>query len=160
MLARDVPPPSFLDMIEHYMIHLVDQIFSLGLVYMHNMYAYKRHMVIMKSHVRNHAHPEGSMIEGYTTEEIIECYADYIKDGKWIGVPTPEHEGRLPGRGKMGWKTFLVQDYKIVHVAHFSVLQQLAIAKPYIEEHQIELRRENQSHTEDWVMREHRRCFT
>jgi hypothetical protein len=27
-----------------------------------------------------------TMIEGYTTEEVIECYADYIKDGKPIGV--------------------------------------------------------------------------
>ncbi len=43
-------------------------------------------MVVMKGYVRNRAHPEGSMIEGYTTEEVIECYADYIKDGKPIGV--------------------------------------------------------------------------
>jgi hypothetical protein len=44
-------------------------------------------MVVMKGYVRNHAHPEGSMIEGYTTEEVVECYTDYIKDGKPIGVP-------------------------------------------------------------------------
>jgi hypothetical protein len=42
-------------------------------------------MVVMKGYVRNYAHPEGSMIEGYTTEEVIECYVDYIKDGKPIG---------------------------------------------------------------------------
>jgi hypothetical protein len=45
------------------------------------------HMVVMKGYVCNRAHPEGSMIEGYTTEEVIECYMDYIKDGKSIGVP-------------------------------------------------------------------------
>jgi hypothetical protein len=44
-------------------------------------------MVVMKGYVHNHAHPKGSMIEGYTTEEDVECYADYIKDGKPIGVP-------------------------------------------------------------------------
>jgi hypothetical protein len=27
------------------------------------------------------------MIEGYTTNEAIECYVDYIKDGKPIGIP-------------------------------------------------------------------------
>jgi hypothetical protein len=27
------------------------------------------------------------MIEGYTTEEVVECYADYIKDGKPVRVP-------------------------------------------------------------------------
>jgi hypothetical protein len=69
------------------MIHLEDQIFVLSPSYMHYMYPYKRHMVVMKGYVRNRAHPEGSMIEGYTTEKIIDCYADYIKDNeKPIGV--------------------------------------------------------------------------
>jgi hypothetical protein len=40
----------------------------------------------MMGYVCNRAHPEGSMIEGYTTEEVIKCYTDYIKDGKLIGV--------------------------------------------------------------------------
>jgi hypothetical protein len=82
-------PPSFFDTMEHYMIHLAYQIFVLGPSYMHYMYPYerKRHMVVMKCYVHNRAHPEGSMIEGYTTEEVIECYVDYIKDGKPIGVP-------------------------------------------------------------------------
>jgi hypothetical protein len=53
---------------------------------MHYMYPYECHMVVMKGYVHNRAHPEGSMIEGYTTEEVVECYADYIKDGKPIGV--------------------------------------------------------------------------
>jgi hypothetical protein len=44
-------------------------------------------MVVMKGYVRNRAHPEGSMIEGYTTKEVIECYIDYIKDGKLIDIP-------------------------------------------------------------------------
>jgi hypothetical protein len=26
-------------------------------------------------------------MEGYTTEEVVECCTDYIKDGKWIGLP-------------------------------------------------------------------------
>jgi hypothetical protein len=80
-------PPSFFDTMEHYMIHLVDQIFVLGPSYMHYMYPSEHHMVVMKGYVRNHAHPEGSMIEGYTTEEVVECYADYIKNEKPIGVP-------------------------------------------------------------------------
>jgi hypothetical protein len=55
-------PPSFFDTMEHYMIHLAYQIFVLGPLYMHYMYPYERHMVVMKGYVRNHAHPEGSMI--------------------------------------------------------------------------------------------------
>jgi hypothetical protein len=73
-------PPSFFDTMEHYLIHLADQIFILGPSYMHYMYPYEHHMVVMKGYVCNHAHLEGSMIEGYTTEEVVECYANYIKD--------------------------------------------------------------------------------
>jgi hypothetical protein len=80
-------PPSFFDTMEHYMIHLVDQIFVLGHSYMHYMYPYERHMVVMKGYIHNCAHPEGSTIEGYTTEEVVECYTYYIKDRKPIGVP-------------------------------------------------------------------------
>jgi hypothetical protein len=68
------------------MIHLVDQIFVLCPSYIHYMYPYEHHMVVMKDNVHNHAHLEGSMMEGYTTEEVIKCYVDYIKDGKPIGV--------------------------------------------------------------------------
>jgi hypothetical protein len=80
-------PPSFIDIMEHYMIHLVDRIFVLGPSYMHYMYPYERYMIVMKGYVHNRAHPEGSIIEGYTTKEVIECYVDYIKDKKSIGVP-------------------------------------------------------------------------
>jgi hypothetical protein len=60
-------PPSIFDTIEHYMIHLADQIFVLGPTYMHQMYPYECHIVVTKGYVHNHAHPDGSMIEGYTT---------------------------------------------------------------------------------------------
>jgi hypothetical protein len=80
-------PPSFFDMMEHYMIHLAYHIFVLGPTYMHHMYSYECHMIVMKGYVRNCAHPEGSMIEGYTTEEVIECCIDYMKDGNPISVP-------------------------------------------------------------------------
>jgi hypothetical protein len=79
-------PTSFFDMMEHYMIHLSDQIFVLGPTYIHYMYQYKRHMVVIKDYVRNRAHLEGSMIEGYTTEEVIECCVDYMKHENLKGV--------------------------------------------------------------------------
>jgi hypothetical protein len=81
------------------MIHSADQIFVLGPMYMHHMYPYEHHMVVMKGYVRNYAHPEGSMIEGYTTEKVIECYIDYMKDGNLIGVPVSRHHGQLLGKG-------------------------------------------------------------
>jgi hypothetical protein len=86
-------------------------------------------------------------MEGYTTEEVVECCVDYIKDGKRIDLPIPLHEGRQRGRGRMGQKTFVNRDYSLVSEAHFSVLQLVVIAGLYIDEHLLELRRDNTDRT-------------
>jgi hypothetical protein len=61
-------------------------------------------------------------MEDYTTEEVVECCANYIKDGKRIGLPIPLHEDRLRGRGITGQKSFVDRDCNSVSEAHFSVL--------------------------------------
>jgi hypothetical protein len=128
-------PPSFFDTMEHYMIHLADQIFVLGPSYMYYMYPYKHHMVVMEVYVCNCAHPEGSMIEGYTTEEVVECYIDYIKDGKPIGVLVSRHHGRLSGKITKGVKSIIDATYERVCETHFSIMHQLAVMRPYVEKH-------------------------
>jgi hypothetical protein len=138
------------------MIHLVDQILTLGPLHLHSMFSYKQYLAVLMSYVRNRAHPEGSIMEGYTTEEVVECYTYYVKDRKRIGLPIPLHEGRLRGRGRMGQKSFVDRDYNSISEAHFNVLQQLEIAAPYIEEHLSELHRDNIGRTEAWIMKEHR----
>jgi hypothetical protein len=105
------------------MIHLVDQILTLGLLYLHSMFLYERFLAVLKAYVQNRAHTKGSIMEGYITEEVVECCVDYVKDGKWIGLIIPLHEGRLRGRGRMSQKTFVDKDYSLVSEAHFSVLQ-------------------------------------
>jgi hypothetical protein len=124
------------------------------------MFLYERYLAVLKSYVRNRAHPKGSIMKGYTIEEVVECYVDYVKDGKRIGSPIPLHEGKLRGRGRMGQKNFVNRDYNSVSEAHFSVLQQLEIAAPYIEKHLSKLRRDNIGRTEAWIMKKHRRVFT
>jgi hypothetical protein len=64
------------------MIHLVDQIFTLGPLHLHSMFPYEWYLAVLKSYVWNRAHSEGSIMEGYTIEEVVECCANYIKDGK------------------------------------------------------------------------------
>jgi hypothetical protein len=66
-------PPSFFDMQQHLMIHLVDQIHTLDPLYLHSMFPYERYLTVLKSYVWNRAHPEGSIMEGYTTKEVVEC---------------------------------------------------------------------------------------
>jgi hypothetical protein len=52
------------------------------------------------------------MIEGYTTDEVVECYADYIKDEKPIYVPVSRHHGRLCGKGAKGAKSIIDVTYE------------------------------------------------
>jgi hypothetical protein len=58
---------------EHLMIYLVDQIHALSPLYLHNMFPYERFLVVLKTYVRNRAHSEGSIVKGYTTEEVVKC---------------------------------------------------------------------------------------
>jgi hypothetical protein len=115
-------------------------------------------MVVRKGYVRNRVHPEGSLIEGYTTKEVIECYADYIKDGKLIGVPVSRHHCRLSGKGTKGAKSIIDVTYKRVHEAHFSIMHQLAVMILYVVKHLQELHEKNQD--EDLIMKQHKPHFT
>jgi hypothetical protein len=128
-------PSSFFDMMENYMIHLAYQIYVLGPSYMHYMYPYKHHMLVMKGYVCNRAHPECFITEGYTTEEVIECYADYIKNRKPIGVPLSRHYDRLSEKGIKGPKSIINATYERVCEAHFSIMHQLAVMRQTMSSH-------------------------
>jgi hypothetical protein len=112
----------------------------------------------MKGYVRNSAHPEGSMIEGYTTEEVIECYAYYSKDGKPIGVLVSWHHCRLSEKGTKGVKSIIDATYERVYEADFGIMHQLTVMRPYVEKHLQELREKNQD--EDLIMKQHKLHFT
>jgi hypothetical protein len=62
-------------------------------------------MSILNWYVLNHAYPKGSMIEGYSTEKIIE-------DKVGIGLSIPCFLGRLETVGTVGRKTFIDKDFK------------------------------------------------
>jgi hypothetical protein len=108
-------------------------------------------MVVIKGYVRNCAYPDGSMLEGYTTEEVIMCYGYYIKDGKPVGVPVSRHYGRLSGKGTKGAKSIIDATYERVCEAHFSIMHQLAVMRPYVRKHLQELHEKNQY--EDLIMK-------
>jgi hypothetical protein len=112
----------------------------------------------MKGYVRNRAHPEGFMIEGYTTKEVIKCYADYIKDGKPICVPVSWHHDRPFGKQTKGPKQIIDATYERVHETHFSIMHQLVVVRPYVKKHLQELCEKNQD--EDLIMKQHKLHFT
>jgi hypothetical protein len=115
-------------------------------------------MVVMKGYVHNHAHPEDSMIESYTTEEVIECCVHYMKDGKPIGVPVSQHHGRLSGKETKGHKSFTDVSYQRVCEIHFSIMHQLAVMRSYVEKHLQELCERIQD--EALIMKQHKLHFT
>src|SRR6185312_4215633 len=138
------------------MIHMVDQIRELGPLYLHEIWTYQRFMSILNRYVLNRAYPEGSMIEGYSTDEVIECCPGYLNDKVSIGLPVPHFFGRLEGVGTIGRKTFIDKDFKGVQQAHYSILQHLTIMTPLVNEHLSMIRAECNGRSDDWIMREHK----
>jgi len=44
-------------------------------------------MGVLKKYVHQHARPEGSIVEGYGTEEVIEFCVEFIPELDPVGVP-------------------------------------------------------------------------
>jgi hypothetical protein len=155
---------AFFDIMVHLVVHLVPQIEALGPMYLHEMWTYERFMSILNGYVSTRARPEASMVEGYLTEETIKSSGPFcnrvLKDQVAIGLPPSRHEGRLNGRGRMGKKSFVPQDYNTVLKAHHIILHQLSIMEPLIEVHIDELREHNLRHTNEWLMKKHKNRFT
>jgi hypothetical protein len=72
------------------------------------MYPYERFNSILKFFVRNRVYPEGSMVQGYCTEEAVEWYLNYADPSNLIGVPKSHYEGRLTGKGTIEKKAALI----------------------------------------------------
>ncbi|KAK3206877.1 hypothetical protein Dsin_020923 [Dipteronia sinensis] len=68
-------PPSFFDIMIHLLIHLAHEAMLGGPTQYRWMYPFERKMHNLKAYVRNKAHPEGSIGEGYTDHECLTfCY--------------------------------------------------------------------------------------
>nr|ASR75326.1 transposon protein [Oryza rufipogon] len=151
-------PLSFFDIMVHLPVHLVKQTKLCGPAFLREMWPFERYMGVLKSYVRNRAKPEGSIIEGYTTEEAIEFCVNYMPDADPIGVPASRHEGRLSGVGTIGRKR-IRPDQASYAQAHYAVLQHMAEVGPYFEEHLAKIRDENLGRSDAWINREHNSRF-
>lgn len=151
-------PPSFFDIMVHLIVHIVKEIRILGPVFLHQMYPFERFMGVLKKYVRNRNRPEGCMVEGWGTEEVIDFCVDYM-NLKSIGVPVSRHEGRLQGKGTIGAKSIRTDDPVSFKQAQFAVLGQSRVVDPYLKEHQKMLRTGNPGKSDVWIAREHREHF-
>jgi Domain of unknown function (DUF4216)/Domain of unknown function (DUF4218) len=112
----------------------------------------------LKGLVRSRSRPEGSIVEGYIAEEVIEFYTSYLEGVEPIGLPKSRHEGRLQGVGTIGYKLVTV-GLELRQKAYLKVLQQLAVVAPYVNEHLAVIRENNPLKDEIWVINEHNLKF-
>lgn len=71
-------PPAFFDIMEHTLVHLVDEVELCGPVGGRWMYPCERYLGTLKSFVRNKTHPEASMANGYVAEEALGFCTEYL----------------------------------------------------------------------------------
>jgi len=139
----------------HLLVHLVKEINILGPVFLHNMFPFERFMGVLMKYVHQHARPEGSITEGYGTEEVIEFCVEFIHELDPIGVPESRHEGRLSGKGTLGKKTYIGTWDDYFNKAHYIVLQNLSMVEPYVTKHKNFLRSQFLEKNEAWLMCQH-----
>jgi hypothetical protein len=72
-------PPTFLNIMTHLPVHLVEQLFRCGPVHCRWMYPIERYMKTLKDYVRTFAHPEGSIAEGYRMDDTLGFCTEYMR---------------------------------------------------------------------------------
>ncbi|KAI3706869.1 hypothetical protein L6452_24902 [Arctium lappa] len=152
-------PPSFFDVMVHLISHIVGEIKACGPVFLRYMYPFERYMGFLKGYVRNRNRPEGSIVEGYASEEVIDFCTDYLAGVTNVGIPQSRHEGRLGGVGTIGFRK-VVPNRDQLQQAHFFVLQNMTAVAPYIHEHMTMLQEMNKLRSEKWLANEHNRTFS
>lgn len=73
-------PPSFFNIMSHLPNHLVQELYICGPVHTRWMYPFERYFKTLKGYVRNFAKPEGSIAQGYQTEQALGFITEYMSD--------------------------------------------------------------------------------
>jgi hypothetical protein len=84
---------------------------------------------------------------------------DFIPDLDPIGLLESPYEGRLGWKGILGKKTYISQGDDSFNKAHYTVLRNSTMVKPYIEKHMNFVRSENPGKNEAWITRHHMETF-
>ncbi|KAJ0508051.1 putative Transposase-associated domain-containing protein [Helianthus annuus] len=152
-------PPSFFDIMVHLICHIVQEIKACGPVFLRYMYPFERYMGFLKGYVRNTNRPEGSIVEGYTCEEVTEFCQGYLEGAESVGVPKSRHSGRLDGKGVVGMKTYK-PNHDSLQLAHLVVLKHMTCLSPYVDEHLNTLRSTYPGKEQMWYVTKHNKEFS
>ncbi|XP_076908284.1 uncharacterized protein LOC143565079 [Bidens hawaiensis] len=145
-------PPSFFDIMVHLISHIIQEIKACGPVFLRYMYPFERYMSVLKGYVRNRHRPEGNIIEGYTSEEVIELCQGYVEGLDSVGIPKIRHSGRLDGHARVSFKTFS-PSHEDLHDAHLVVLKHMTCLAPYVKEHMQMLRLTHPGKDDIWYIK-------
>jgi len=72
-------PPTFMDIMSHLIIHLVEELYTCGPVHSRWMYLIERYMKTLKEYVTMYARPEASMAKGYAMSEMLDYCTEYLQ---------------------------------------------------------------------------------
>jgi len=123
-------PPTFMDIMSHLMIHLVEELYVCGPVHCRWMYPIERYMKTLKEYVRTYARPEASMAEGYAMSETLGYCTEYLQyfEGTHRRIWDDKEEQRMNDEVVQGsgWKRVMskqfwewVHDFVISNSADF-----------------------------------------
>ena len=118
-------PPSFFDVMEHSLIHLVDELEQCGPVGGRWMYPCERYLGTLKSFVRNKAHPEASMANGYAVEEALGFCTEYLNLSQYTKRHIWESEEEESMRALVvegGGRVFNISEAEIDRVHNYIVM--------------------------------------
>ncbi|KAK1565940.1 hypothetical protein QYE76_007682, partial [Lolium multiflorum] len=157
-------PPAFFDVMVHLLIHIMDDIVSLGPAFLHNMMPFERMNGVIKGYVRNRSHPDGSIVQGWLTEECISFCTNYLDIEDPVGLPQNKHLRRFEGVGhKNGRKELHVHmsgrtsDFDR---ANLVALQHIDLIDPWLKEHKTMIENSGKPMmTEAEIYREHNSSF-
>jgi hypothetical protein len=71
-------PPTFMDVMSHLIIHLVEELYICDPVHCRWMYPVERYLKRLKDYVRTYARPKASMAEGYAMSETLGYCTEYM----------------------------------------------------------------------------------
>jgi hypothetical protein len=157
-------PPAFFDVMVHLLIHIMDDIVSLGPAFLHNMMPFERMNGVIKGYVRNRSHPDGSIVQGWLTEECISFCTNYLDIEDPVGLPQNKYLRRFEGVGhKNGRKELHVHmsgrtsDFDR---ANLVALQHIDLIDPWLKEHKTMIENSGKPMmTEAEIYREHNSSF-
>uniref|UniRef100_A0A0A9FUY2 DUF4218 domain-containing protein n=1 Tax=Arundo donax TaxID=35708 RepID=A0A0A9FUY2_ARUDO len=140
-------PPAFFDIMMHLPVHLAEEARLGGPVCYRWMYPVERYLRTLKGYVMNKAQPEGSIAEGYISEECLTFCSRFLEDiGTKLNRPE-RHESSAVNEPPSGLSIFGSLDYskkgcKVEHVPRFDMLRMRHYilsncdeAVPWINEH-------------------------